>query len=99
MDIPPDDKGQPILDGLIIGSEDCLYLNIYVPISEKKMPVIFLIHGGAFMCASGNPFGHKYLADKNIILVTINYRLGLLGIEFSFILLYVNCIYFIPNDR
>ena len=82
VDVPPDKNGQPVLDGLIEGSEDCLYLNIYVPISKEKMPVIFFIHGGAFMYASGNIFGHKYLADKNLILVTINYRLGLLGTVF-----------------
>ncbi|XP_011494688.1 PREDICTED: venom carboxylesterase-6-like [Ceratosolen solmsi marchali] len=66
----------------VIGAEDCLYLNIYIPEREDEtflLPVIFWIHGGAFIHGSGNIFGGKFLIDKNIILVTINYRLGPLG--------------------
>ena len=46
------------------------------------------------MYGTGNRFGHKYLADKNLILVTINYRLGILGIP-----LYVNYIYFFKRYK
>jgi carboxylesterase type B len=41
--------------------------------------VIVNIHGGAFMFGSGSEIGPKYLLDKDIILVTLNYRLGPLG--------------------
>ncbi|KZC10653.1 Venom carboxylesterase-6 [Dufourea novaeangliae] len=67
----------------VIGSEDCLYLNVYVPVHEKMvtkpMPVLFWIHGGAFMFGSGMDMGAKYLMDHDVILVTSNYRLGILG--------------------
>ena len=66
----------------ISGSEDCLYLDIYAPSksSEELLPVMFWIHGG------GNTSGLKDLYDftklvkkHNVIVVTINYRLGPLG--------------------
>lgn len=64
------------------GAEDCLYMNIYVPDREgdtSLLPVLFWIHGGAFIHGSANNFGAKYLVDKDVIVVTINYRLGPLG--------------------
>ncbi|XP_011259279.2 venom carboxylesterase-6 [Camponotus floridanus] len=65
------------------GAEDCLYLNIYVPIRNKtekiSMPVLFWIHGGAFQLGSGTIYGATYLMDSDVILVTINYRLGPMG--------------------
>ncbi|XP_053988697.1 carboxylic ester hydrolase-like isoform X2 [Hylaeus volcanicus] len=67
----------------VIGAEDCLYLNVYVPAHErtttKPMPVIFWIHGGAFQFGSGQDMGAKYLMDYDVVVVTINYRLGILG--------------------
>ena len=66
----------------ISGSEDCLYLDIYSPSKTSKdlLPVMFWIHGG------GNTSGLKDLYDftklvkkHNVIVVTINYRLGPLG--------------------
>jgi len=69
-------------DEIISGSEDCLYLDIYAPSkkSEQLLPVMFWIHGG------GNTSGLKDLYDftklvkkHNVIVVTINYRLGPLG--------------------
>jgi len=66
------------------GAENCLYLNIYVPVrkkSEKKisMPVLFWIHGGAFQFGSGMIYRATYLMDSDVILVTINHRLGPMG--------------------
>lgn len=58
-------------------------MNIYVPVlkdDSKRMPVIFFIHGGSFQVASGSLFGEKYLADRDVVFITINYRLGVLGI-------------------
>ena len=64
-------------------SEDCLYLNIWTTARspEEKLPVFVWIHGGGMVAGTGMaPFfeGEK-LAAKGIIVVTINYRLGLFG--------------------
>ena len=68
------------------GSEDCLYLNIHVPKERNNslLPVLFWIHGGAFQFGTGNNYKAKYLADYGVILVSINYRLGPLGIKYIF---------------
>lgn len=70
------------------GTEDCLYLNVYVPVRKEKstpMPVIFWIHGGCFQYGTGNVHGARYLADKEVIFVTVNYRLGSLGKQFTWL--------------
>ncbi|WP_342249005.1 carboxylesterase/lipase family protein [Sphingomonas sp. OTU376] len=63
-------------------SEDCLTLNIWAPVrSNKPLPVMVWIHGGAHRVGSGSaPFydGSAFARD-GVILVTFNYRLGLLG--------------------
>ncbi len=65
-------------------SEDCLYLNLWVPAGAKakaKWPVMVWIHGGGFVGGSGSDpetFGDQF-AKKGVGLVTINYRLGRLG--------------------
>ncbi len=65
------------------GSEDCLYLNIWTPekTNGKPLPVLFFIHGGsdAFGSASEPIYNGRELAKKGAVVVTINYRLGLLG--------------------
>ncbi|XP_076755888.1 juvenile hormone esterase [Xylocopa sonorina] len=75
LTVVPDEK--------VEGAEDCLYLNIYVPVDRRtngqSLPVIFWIHGGAFQFGSGMHMGAKYLMDRDVILVTFNYRLGMLG--------------------
>ncbi|KAJ4445541.1 hypothetical protein ANN_12221, partial [Periplaneta americana] len=68
----------------IIGDEDCLFLNIYTPklptgASNPNLDVLFNIHSGAFMYGWGHEFGPEILMDRDIIWVTINYRLGALG--------------------
>ncbi|XP_026739974.1 esterase FE4-like [Trichoplusia ni] len=66
----------------IIGSEDCLKINVYVPtLSDSPLPVMVYIHGGAFLIGSGGKFIYApdYLVKRDIILVTFNYRLGALG--------------------
>ncbi|KOC63848.1 Venom carboxylesterase-6 [Habropoda laboriosa] len=66
----------------VIGCEDCLYMNIYVSIrnnNEELLPVIFWIHGGAFQFGTGNQADEKRIMDRNIVLVTSNYRLGPFG--------------------
>ncbi|XP_014236579.1 esterase E4-like [Trichogramma pretiosum] len=63
------------------GSEDCLYLNVYTRDLDGRAPVLFWIHGGAFMYGNGNDesFGPDFFLQKDVVLVTINYRLGVLG--------------------
>ena len=63
----------------IDGQEDCLMLNVYVPQTEKKnLPVMAWIHGGGFNVGDSGDFfnGPGFLLDKDVILVTINYRLS-----------------------
>jgi para-nitrobenzyl esterase len=63
------------------GSEDCLYLNIYSPVSGgTRLPVMVWIHGGTFIAGTGSSYdGSKLAAKGNLVVVTINYRLGPFG--------------------
>ncbi|XP_022197708.2 esterase E4 [Nilaparvata lugens] len=67
----------------LIGSEDCLFLNVFVPVTNKRnLPVLFYIHGGflAFGSSNSKDVGPEILLDYcDCILVTINYRLSVLG--------------------
>ncbi|MFV0465438.1 MAG: carboxylesterase/lipase family protein [Lachnospiraceae bacterium] len=63
-------------------SEDCLYLNIWTPKEKKgRLPVAFYIHGGAFSggYSSELEFDGAAYCSRDVILVTINYRLNLFG--------------------
>jgi len=64
-------------------SEDCLFLNVWAPVFAgpfDRLPVFFWIHGGALVNGAGAPFDPAVMvAQDNIIVVTINYRLGALG--------------------
>jgi para-nitrobenzyl esterase len=62
--------------------EDCLFLNVYTPTSAKpasKLPVMFWIHGGSLISGEGTDYDPTALLKHGVIVVTINYRLGLLG--------------------
>lgn len=61
--------------------EDCLYLNIFTPaLDGKRRPVMLWIHGGAFTLGSANMYDGSHLAELgDIVVVTINYRLGVFG--------------------
>jgi carboxylesterase type B len=64
-------------------SEDCLNLNIYVPYTvkpEQKRATMVWIHGGGYIFGSGSFYDGSMLAlSGNIIVVTLNYRLGIFG--------------------
>ncbi|KAB0797807.1 hypothetical protein PPYR_08800 [Photinus pyralis] len=72
-----------INDVTIRGNENCLFLNVYTPKinSQQLLPVIVYIHGGGFMADSGDPrlYGPDILLDKDLVYVTMNYRIGALG--------------------
>ncbi|RYY29398.1 MAG: carboxylesterase family protein [Sphingomonadales bacterium] len=62
-------------------NEDCLSLNIWAPKNAKNAPVFFWIHGGALVSGSSREalYDGKKLAERGAIVVSINYRLGVLG--------------------
>ncbi|MGB7547063.1 MAG: carboxylesterase family protein [Terracidiphilus sp.] len=65
-------------------SEDCLFLNVYTPAgatAKSKLPVMFWIHGGGYSGGASSEPRHNgdFLPLKDVILVTINYRLGVFG--------------------
>lgn len=63
-------------------SEDCLYLNVWTPgCDAAKRPVMVWIHGGAFVIGAGSQstYGGEHLAGRDIVVVTLNYRLGAFG--------------------
>jgi para-nitrobenzyl esterase len=69
--------------GMANMSEDCLYLNVWSPGSdERRRPVLVWIHGGAFMSGSGSAAsytGVSFAELGDVVVVTFNYRLGVLG--------------------
>jgi para-nitrobenzyl esterase len=62
-------------------SEDCLTLNIWAPADARRAPVMVWIHGGALVGGSSREemYDGKKLAERGIVVVSINYRLGVLG--------------------
>lgn len=64
-------------------NEDCLFLNIYSPgLDGERRPVMVWIHGGAFSMGSGSDAMYRngaIASNGKVVLVTINYRLGVLG--------------------
>uniref|UniRef100_A0A8C3HTQ4 Neuroligin 3 n=1 Tax=Chrysemys picta bellii TaxID=8478 RepID=A0A8C3HTQ4_CHRPI len=67
-------------------NEDCLYLNIYIPTEDDirdsgAKPVMVYIHGGSYMEGTGNMIDGSILASYgNVIVITLNYRVGVLGL-------------------
>jgi para-nitrobenzyl esterase len=73
---PPDAPTEP-------SSEDCLYLNVWTPVPEEGQtrPVMFWIYGGGLQNGSSSTplYAGDKLAQKGVIVVTANYRLGVFG--------------------
>jgi para-nitrobenzyl esterase len=68
----------------LVGSEDCLYLNVWTPVAkpEQAMPVMVWLHGGGFVVGKGSFSADEgaLLAGRNeVVVVSINYRLGVFG--------------------
>lgn len=74
---------QPLEKKEGVYNEDCLYLNVWTPAKNAsgKLPVMLWIHGGGFNFGSASQpeYYGKNLAEKGVVVVTINYRLGPLG--------------------
>jgi para-nitrobenzyl esterase len=70
-------------DNVVEGNEDCLYLNIFSPATaDSALPVMFWIHGGANTIGSGGGVlydGSALATRHDVVVVTINYRLGPFG--------------------
>ena len=91
----PGQSWQPVMEGMgPLGfafnaraasnrDEDCLYLNVWTPASDqRKRPVLVWIHGGGFSAGTGStPMyeGASLARRGDVVVVTINYRLGALG--------------------
>nr|XP_033325143.1 esterase E4-like [Megalopta genalis] len=66
----------------IVGDENCLTLNIYTPkVKRSNLPVLVFIHGGGYLTGNSSHYlyGLDHLLDKDLLLVTLNYRLGPFG--------------------
>jgi para-nitrobenzyl esterase len=70
-------------EGSVHGSEDCLFLNVFSPseiADQSQLPVMVWIHGGSNTIGTSNLYDPSVLvATQKVIVVTINYRLGLFG--------------------
>jgi para-nitrobenzyl esterase len=73
----------PARGGAPAYNEDCLFLNVWAPISPpvKKLPVIVYIYGGGYNSGSGSApvLSGEFLANRGVVYVNFNYRLSVLG--------------------
>ena len=64
-------------------SEDCLYLNVWTPSrsSAQRLPVLVYFYGGGFIAGDGSELRYdgESLARRRVVVVTVNYRLGVFG--------------------
>ena len=87
-----DQFGSRCMQGAIYGdmifrdpgiSEDCLFLNVWTPArsAREKLPVLVYFYGGGFTAGAGDEprYDGEHLAKKGILVVTMNYRLGVFG--------------------
>ncbi|XP_015609913.1 esterase FE4 [Cephus cinctus] len=66
-----------------IGSDDCLFLNVYTPNldDQASLPVMIWFHGGDYNFGSGDSdvYGPDYIVENGVVMVSVNYRLGAVG--------------------
>ncbi|WP_425584522.1 carboxylesterase/lipase family protein [Tomitella cavernea] len=78
----PQAEGMPI-EAELVRDEDCLNLNVWAPRPEQTLrPVLVWVHGGAYFLGAGSQGvyqGHRLAAEGDTVVVTFNYRLGVLG--------------------
>ena len=71
-----------LYDGAEPQDEDCLFLNVWTPSATGRRPVMVWLHGGAWRTGRGDAagtIGASLAHDGDVVVVTINYRLGVLG--------------------
>lgn len=63
-------------------SEDCLYLNVWTPNTKGKLPVLVYFYGGGFVTGDGSEprYDGESMAQKGIVVLTVNYRVGVFGL-------------------
>ncbi|KAL0489785.1 acetylcholinesterase [Acrasis kona] len=66
-------------DALLPVSEDCLQLNIWSPLNATNLPVMVFVHGGAFTSGGGQYYSGRQQSQRDVVVVSINYRLGAFG--------------------
>lgn len=80
---PASIQSNPAISTLAAPSEDCLYLNVWTPArsDKERLAVMVWIHGGGFVAgATAEQLYHsEHLAKKGVVVVSIGYRLGILG--------------------
>ncbi|CAG7822154.1 unnamed protein product [Allacma fusca] len=62
-----------------LGIEECLNLHVHSPKLNGSLPVMVYFHGGGFTVSSANEYHEKYFMDEDVVLVLVNYRLGVFG--------------------
>lgn len=71
---------QPGKNDELIGTEDCLYLNVNMPADTSvRRPVMVWLHGGGFVSGNGSDYDTTRFVQQGVVVVTVNYRLGALG--------------------
>ena len=78
---PPRRPGSIYASPLAATSEDCLYLDIWAPEDARDLPVLVWIHGGSLIWGAGSEpyYDGSELARRGVVVVSINYRLGIFG--------------------
>ncbi|XP_034241535.1 juvenile hormone esterase-like [Thrips palmi] len=83
---PATTEGNTCIQDGFVGSEDCLYMNVYTPQmpsaeNNPKLPVYVFIHGGAFQHGNSNAdgYGPDFLITQDIVVVTMNYRTAIMA--------------------
>jgi para-nitrobenzyl esterase len=64
----------------LVGNEDCLVVNVYTPVADGPHPVLVWIHGGGAVTGSPNGYDGTLFAQHGVVVVTVGYRLGVLGL-------------------
>ncbi|MGZ4439884.1 MAG: carboxylesterase family protein, partial [Gaiellaceae bacterium] len=59
--------------------ENCLFLNVFAPVGGNGDPVMVWIHGGGLVSGVSSDYVPDRLVARNVVVVTVNYRLGVLG--------------------
>jgi para-nitrobenzyl esterase len=72
--------GDELEPGMLIGSEDCLTIDVYAPPDSENLPVMVWIHGGSNIWGQASQYSGAQLAmDQSVIVMVVQYRLGPLG--------------------